>query len=124
MFFGFNIDVLPAVYHRLRRHAPPLPRISTGISGVSRHFISRRADLARGLCLPLFYLGWSIFHGARAGDNPWMATGLEWQTASPPPKENFLETPVVDVGPYHYHAEGESPEAEHAGRQETQGRKP
>jgi len=33
-----------------------------------------------------------------AGPNPWGATGLEWRSASPPPKENFEETPVV-TGP-------------------------
>ena len=30
------------------------------------------------------------------------ATGLEWQTASPPPKHNFEETPIVTEEPYAY----------------------
>ena len=30
------------------------------------------------------------------------ATGLEWQTPSPPPTENFDTTPVVSCGPYIY----------------------
>ena len=38
----------------------------------------------------------------QAGPNPWHATGLEWQTTSPPPTSNFEETPVVDCGPYEY----------------------
>jgi cytochrome c oxidase subunit I len=41
------------------------------------------------------YLLWSLRYGERAGNNPWNARGLEWQTRSPPPKENFLEPPVV-----------------------------
>ena len=34
-----------------------------------------------------------------AGPNPWHATGLEWQTDSPPPVHNFDEPPVVTQGP-------------------------
>jgi cytochrome c oxidase subunit 1 len=47
---------------------------------------------------------------ADAGPNPWRATGLEWQTDSPPPVHNFEETPVVTIGPYAYSPE-ESEEA-------------
>ena len=43
--------------------------------------------------------------GERAGPNPWRATGLEWQTSSPPPKDNFEYTPVVTAGPYLYDPE-------------------
>jgi cytochrome c oxidase subunit 1 len=55
--------------------------------------------------LPLGYLGWSLLRGERAGPNPWRATGLEWQTSSPPPKHNFEHTPVVTAGPYLYDPE-------------------
>jgi cytochrome c oxidase subunit 1 len=40
--------------------------------------------------------------GARAPDNPWKATGLEWTTSSPPPEENFATPPVVPALPYAY----------------------
>ena len=59
--------------------------------------------LALGQALPLFYLIWSLKYGKLAGPNPWLATGLEWQTSSPPPTENFDETPVVTEPPYQYH---------------------
>jgi cytochrome c oxidase subunit 1 len=61
--------------------------------------------LAVGYILPLFYLAYSLKFGPTAGPNPWRATGLEWQTPSPPPKDNFAETPVVVRGPYEYHLE-------------------
>jgi cytochrome c oxidase subunit 1 len=51
--------------------------------------------LALGFLLPAFYLTASLFNGPKAGANPWGAHGLEWETASPPPTSNFLETPIV-----------------------------
>jgi cytochrome c oxidase subunit 1 len=61
--------------------------------------------LAVGYVLPLFYLLYSLKRGPIAGPNPWRATGLEWQTPSPPPPHNFEVTPVVVRGPYEYHVE-------------------
>ena len=52
--------------------------------------------------LPMLYLTWSLKYGAVAGDNPWQATGLEWQTQSPPLTENFAEIPVMDHEAYDY----------------------
>src|ERR1700731_3755974 len=52
--------------------------------------------LGVGYLLPMIYMTWSLKYGAIAGSNPWQATGLEWQIQSPPPTENFLETPIVD----------------------------
>jgi cytochrome c oxidase subunit 1 len=61
--------------------------------------------LAVAYTLPLGYLGWSLLRGERAGPNPWRATGLEWQTSSPPPTHNFARTPVVTTAPYAYNPE-------------------
>jgi cytochrome c oxidase subunit 1 len=58
--------------------------------------------LAVGYFLPLIYLIWSLRYGAVAGMNPWRAIGLEWQTPSPPPTDNFEETPIVTREPYDY----------------------
>ena len=55
-----------------------------------------------GYAMPIFYLTASLFTGRRAGGNPWRATGLEWQTPSPPPAHNFERTPVVYFAPYEY----------------------
>jgi len=44
----------------------------------------------------------SLFLGKKVTDNPWQATGLEWQTTSPPPVENFEVIPIVHREPYGY----------------------
>jgi cytochrome c oxidase subunit 1 len=55
----------------------------------------------------LFNLIWSLFKGERAGNNPWEATTLEWETPSPPPHDNFAGIPpVVYRGPYEYSVPG------------------
>jgi cytochrome c oxidase subunit 1 len=57
----------------------------------------------------LFYFNvfWSIFRGQKAGDNPWEATTLEWNTSSPPPHDNFAGVlPTVYHGPYEFAVPG------------------
>ena len=61
--------------------------------------------LAVGYVLPLAYLLLSLRRPPNAGPNPWRATGLEWQTDSPPPVHNFEEPPVVTRDPYDYSPE-------------------
>jgi cytochrome c oxidase subunit 1 len=58
--------------------------------------------LGVGYLLPVLYFIWSLFYGKKAGANPWNATGLEWQTPSPPPKHNFEKTPIITDPPYNY----------------------
>ncbi len=59
--------------------------------------------LGLGYLLPFIYLFWSLKYGQQGGDNPWGATGLEWQTASPPPTENFLDPAGGDDGAVRLH---------------------
>jgi cytochrome c oxidase subunit 1 len=56
----------------------------------------------------LFNLIYSRFRGAKAPDNPWEATSLEWSTSSPPPFDNFgaAGRPVVSHGPNEYGVTG------------------
>jgi cytochrome c oxidase subunit 1 len=58
--------------------------------------------LGIGYLLPMIYLTYSFFKGQKAGANPWLATGLEWTTQSPPLPHNFFEQPVVTEGAYEY----------------------
>jgi hypothetical protein len=51
--------------------------------------------IAASLLLFLVNIARSLRRGAVAGDNPWTAGTLEWDTGSPPPSYNFMHTPVV-----------------------------
>src|SRR5665213_1346338 len=92
VFLGFNLTFLPqfilGYLGMPRRYAayPPEYQILNVLSTAGA------TVLGVGYMLPLLYLGWSLKYGAIAGDNPWQATGLEWQIQSPPITENFAET--------------------------------
>jgi cytochrome c oxidase subunit 1 len=58
--------------------------------------------LAAGYLLPIFYLGWSLWHGREAAANPFDARGLEWTTPSPPPTHNFDREPRPPERVYDY----------------------
>ncbi|TAK83464.1 MAG: cytochrome c oxidase subunit I [Betaproteobacteria bacterium] len=102
LFFGFNLTFFPqyllgylGMPRRYHEYAPELQVLNLFSSAGA-------VVLAAGYLLPLGYLGWSLLYGKRASANPWEATGLEWQTSSPPPQHNFHETPRVERGPYGY----------------------
>ncbi|MFO1434450.1 MAG: cytochrome c oxidase subunit I [Candidatus Competibacteraceae bacterium] len=102
IFLGFNLTFFPQYIMGYlgmpRRYYTYPPEFQI------YHILSTAGGvvLAAGYLLPLFYLLWSLRHGRMAGPNPWQATGLEWQTSSPPPEYNFEQTPVVTTGPYAY----------------------
>ncbi len=58
--------------------------------------------LGLGFLVSLFYLLHSLRKGQRAPANPWNGATLEWQTASPPPTENFAAQPLASSGPYDF----------------------
>lgn len=103
-FIGFNLTFFPqfilGYMGQPRRYAMYAPEFQ-----VLNVLSSAGASiLAVGFILPALYLTYSLKYGPAAGDNPWKATGLEWQTTSPPPTHNFEKTPVVTEEPYHYGA--------------------
>ena len=105
VFLGFNLTFFP--------------QYMLGYLGMPRRYAMYSAEfqvlnvmstagasiLAVGYLIPLVYLIWSMRYGPPAGPNPWGAKGLEWETASPPPTENFEETPVVKQEAYPYATE-------------------
>ncbi len=54
----------------------------------------------------IFNFFYSMFAGKVADRNPWNATTLEWNTASPPPHGNFDTPQIVYRDPYVYSPEG------------------
>ena len=59
--------------------------------------------IALGVLISFIFILASFKKGKKAGDNPWGASTLEWETTSPPFHENFEKEPVVTKGPYSYH---------------------
>ena len=102
VFVGFNLAFFPQFilgylgmprrYHAYVPEFQVLNVMSTAGASI----------LAVGYALPLVYLMWSLKFGPVAGPNPWGASGLEWRTPSPPPVENFPETPVVTWEAHEY----------------------
>jgi cytochrome c oxidase subunit 1 len=106
VFVGFNLTFFPQFilgYLGMPRRYYEYPPEFQVLNVMST---AGASILAVGYVLPLAYLLLSLRKPPNAGPNPWRATGLEWQTSSPPPVHNFDETPVVTIGPYAYSPEG------------------
>ena len=94
LFVGFNLTFFPQFilgYLGMPRRYHAYPAEFQVLNVMSS---AGASILGVGYVLPMVYLIWSMRYGPIAGPNPWPATGLEWQTPSPPPPENFERTPV------------------------------
>lgn len=102
IFVGFNLTFFPQFmlgYLGMPRRYAFYPAEFQFLNVMSS---AGASILGVGYLIPLIYFIWSMRYGPVAGPNPWNSTGLEWRTTSPPPTENFEETPVVDDEPYDY----------------------
>jgi cytochrome c oxidase subunit 1 len=102
LFMGFNLTFFPqfilgymGMPRRYAAYAPEFQMLNVLSTAGS-------TILGVGYLLPLGYLLASLRRPADASWNPWGASGLEWQTASPAPTPNFRETPLVTAAPYRY----------------------
>ncbi len=102
IFVGFNLTFFPQFllgYMGMPRRYyayPPEFQVLNVMSSAGASI------LGIGYLIPLIYFTWSMRYGPRASENPWGAFGLEWMTSSPPPTENFKETPVVTWEAYEF----------------------
>jgi len=107
IFIGFNVTFFPQFilgYLGMPRRYhvyPPEFQVLNVMSSAGATI------LGVGYLIPLIYFIWSMRYGPHASENPWGVVGLEWETTSPPPTDNFEETPVVTTGPYEYPQAGE-----------------
>jgi cytochrome c oxidase subunit 1 len=105
IFVGFNLTFFPQFilgYLGMPRRYHAYPEEFQVLNVMSS---AGASILGVGYLVPLIYLVWSMRYGKAAPANPWGSTGLEWDTPSPPPTENFEVTPVVTGEPYHYSPE-------------------
>ena len=102
IFVGFNLTFFPQFmlgYLGMPRRYAVYPEEFQVLNVMSS---AGASILGVGYLIPLIYLIWSMRYGPPAGPNPWGARGLEWETPSPPPTENFEEIPVVTEEAYNY----------------------
>jgi cytochrome c oxidase subunit I len=105
LFVGFNLTFFPQFllgYMGMPRryHAYALDEPMWQVLNVMS--TAGASILGFGLLIPAVYFLWSMRYGKFAPPNPWPATGLEWRTLSPPPTENFAQTPIVTWEAYEY----------------------
>ena len=102
VFVGFNLTFFPQFllgYMGMPRRYyayPPEFQVLNVMSSAGASI------LGLGYLIPMIYLIWSMRYGPHAPPNPWGAFGLEWRTSSPPPTQNFEETPVVTWEAYEF----------------------
>jgi cytochrome c oxidase subunit 1 len=102
VFVGFNLTFFPQFilgYIGMPRRYHAYPEEFQMLNVMSS---AGATVLGVSYVLPVLYFVWSLKRGAVAGPNPWGASGLEWETASPPPTENFAIAPRVTSEPYQY----------------------
>jgi cytochrome c oxidase subunit I len=102
VFVGFNLTFFPQFllgYLGMPRRYHVYPAEFQVLNVMSS---AGASILGIGYLVPLTYLIWSLKYGKAASANPWNATGLEWQTASPPAPDNFAATPIVREEAYAY----------------------
>jgi len=102
VFIGFNLTFSPQFilgYLGMPRRYHAYPEEFQVLNVMSS---AGASILGVGYLIPLVYFVWSMRYGKPAPANPWEAKGLEWQTPSPPPPENFETQPVVAEEAYAY----------------------
>ncbi len=107
LFIGFNLTFFPQFvlgYLGMPRRYHAYPEEFQVLNVMSS---AGASILGVGYLIPMVYLIWSMRYGKPAPPNPWGAKGLEWETPSPPPTQNFEQTPVVTEEPYIYSHEEE-----------------
>ncbi len=99
MFFvGVNILFFPMHFLGLDGMQRRIPDYTDALS--YWNYVASIGYVVMAASMGVFFVNlfWSMFGGAKAGDNPWGdgATTLEWTLSSPPPHHQFETLPVID----------------------------
>jgi cytochrome c oxidase subunit 1 len=99
LFIGFNLTFF--IQFVAGSQGMPRRYATYPVQFVSHHFWSTIGAYLMGFSLLLVLIDWvsALWNGKKAPANPWGANTLEWHAASPPPHDNFAQTPPV-TDPY------------------------
>lgn len=103
VFFGFNLTFIPQFYAGME--GMPRRYYDYPDSFHPMHVLSTVGAYINGFgySLALFHLVYLFFFGkTKAPSNPYGSLSLEWQCPSPPPQDNFPQTPIVTDWTYGY----------------------
>jgi len=96
-FIGVNVLFFPQ--HFLGQQGMPRRYPDYAEAYAYWHLVSSWGYVIMGVGMIFFFLniGWALFAGKKAADNPWGegATTLEWTLSSPPPFHQFNELPRI-----------------------------
>jgi cytochrome c oxidase subunit 1 len=111
MFVGFNLLYFTFLVLGMegmpRRYYDHLPQFHTG------HVVATVGSwiLVAGLITMFVNLARGLLRKTTVPANPWGGVTLEWTVPSPPPLENFAETPVINEPPYTFNPPTPEPAA-------------
>jgi cytochrome c oxidase subunit 1 len=111
MFVGFNLLYFTFLVLGMegmpRRYYDHLPQFHTG------HVVATVGSwiLVAGLIIMFVNLARGLLRKTTVPANPWGGVTLEWTVPSPPPLENFAETPVINEPPYTFNPPTPEPAA-------------
>jgi cytochrome c oxidase subunit 1 len=101
VFIGFNVTFFPQFI--MGGHGAPRRAYDYQPEFQTLHVVSTIGAYITAVAFVIVavYLLASLVSGHRAPANPWGGGSLEWQCSSPPPHDNFAETPAAG-DPYDY----------------------
>lgn len=103
VFIGFNVTFLTQFVlgsrGMPRRYYDYLPEFES----LHRFSSIGAFVIGLGVLVMIVLFVQSLVSGKKSPRNPWGSAAPEWLSATPPPTENFHDTPVIERGPYDYH---------------------
>jgi cytochrome c oxidase subunit 1 len=111
VFLGFHLAFFPMHWSGMLGMPRRVYTYPAGLGLEVPNMLSTMGAFVVAAALILFIVNGilSLYRGAIAGPNPWVASTLEWATSSPPPVYNFAHIPVVESNTPLWDSEGELP---------------